>query len=258
MSASGNGASSASFALHEPVQRGGAPADTSSGRSFVLVLLLLLAILAVALMVAFRQWKDRHTELSVYGAQRVAPAILPLTRKPPQGVPAQRWTNIVEAMRAVLEGVTGSGLLDLKDMQALRRDVQLRVDAARPETSAEALALLWRDLERRAGPTLVQHPILGLSSSGGRLDGLRPDGIDRATWTLAVLETRAMLVSVASSQRLSKSDLRQLREAVDAHLADATNKNARQKLSESWTMVAGKPGLPAGFSPPEVARNSDN
>jgi hypothetical protein len=231
-----------------------APADellgrTHSGRFFVVTLVFVITALSLALFVAFRQWKGRHQELADYGTGRVAPSITPLGKRVPPEITPARWKLIVDQMRVVLERLTGAGPFELKDLQQLRRDIQLRVDAATPETAAATLASLWSELERRAGPVLARHPVAGMGSCVRDLAKLEPPGINVNQWTLAVLNTRAMLVALASSGKFTKERRRQLKEAIQNRVAVATSESAIAMLHEIWVLAATDQPLPDGFTP---------
>lgn len=178
--------------------------------------------------------------------------ILPLAAKVPPSSTPERWSHVVDAMRLVLEGLTGAGLLDLKEMQQLRRDVQLRVDAATPQTAAHGLAELWRELETRAGPVLSQHATLGLGAAVRSLEQVNPPHTEPADWELAMLETRAMLVALGNSEAFSKAGKRQLRERIEAHLAETRPENAVTQLRDVWEIAASTTALPGDFAQPEI------
>lgn len=225
-----------------------------TGRRFVVALVIVLTSLAVSLFVAFRQWRGRHEELAKYGAQRVAPAILPLADLVPPGFDAARWRAIVDQMRFVLSGLTGSGAMDLKDMQELRREIQLKVDASSRETAARTLEGLWAELERRAGPVLSDHPRLGLGSTVSALAREAPTGVDVESWRLAVLETRAMLVALGRSSDLTKDDRRQVRESIDARVRGASKENSAEVFRDVWDIVESGEAIPKPFAAPKLAQ----
>jgi hypothetical protein len=57
----------------------------------------------------------------------------------------------------MLVTLTGSNMLDLDQMRAIRAELISQVRRTRPETARAELAALWDSLARRAGPNLVKH-----------------------------------------------------------------------------------------------------
>jgi hypothetical protein len=207
---------------------------------------VVLASLALSLFVAFRQWRGRHEELAAYGRERVAPVILPLGRHVPRGIDAARWQRVVESMRDVLAALTGSAVLDLKEMQELRREIQLRVDRATRATAAHELESLWEELEARAGPVLITHPTIGLASTVRSLVP-KAQGENVEAGLLMLLETRAMLLAVGQSAGLTKSEKSRLREAIDARLKRASPTNPTAALRDVWEIVDSGFEIPPAF-----------
>lgn len=140
-----------------------------SGRRFVLLSAVVLALLWGGLYLVFRDWRARHRELAAYGRAHVAAAIDPLADLRPPGVDPQAWRKAIDATRRMLADVTASGLLDRPGLDALRDDVQARVSAARarPESAVEILSKLWDDMSRRTKlrtdlvprPKLLEEPV---------------------------------------------------------------------------------------------------
>jgi hypothetical protein len=56
---------------------------------------------------------------------------------------------------ALLVALTGAGLLDRSQMEALRADVAARVARATSESARAELSKLWDDIEARAGPAVA-------------------------------------------------------------------------------------------------------
>ena len=127
----------------------------ASGRRAVVVLVAAVLTLWLGLDLAFRGWKARYRALAEFGASRVAPAIDPLASTNPPDVPTLEWQAAVADTHAMLLALTGSGVLGESQMDDLRRDIAARVARARPETALKALANLWDDLERKAGPVIA-------------------------------------------------------------------------------------------------------
>jgi hypothetical protein len=123
------------------------------------VIAWVLAVLVVAcgLAVAFRDWQVHYRARAAFGASQVATVIDPLAGVVPPDTPSDSWRQAVAETHAMLVALTASNMLDLADMRVLRADLRARVARARPETARAALAAVWDDLARRAGPNLVKH-----------------------------------------------------------------------------------------------------
>jgi hypothetical protein len=127
----------------------------ASGRTTVAALVLSILALWVGLDLVFRGWKARYDALARFGASEVAPAVDPLAEINPPDVPPADWRAAVADTHAMLLALTGAGVLDRPQMDRLREDIANRVAHARPETARKALAQLWDDLERDAGPLIA-------------------------------------------------------------------------------------------------------
>jgi len=127
----------------------------ASGRRAVVALVLAILALWLGLDLSFRSWKARYNALAEFGASKVAPAIDPLAQMVPPDVPPNDWRLAVDDTHAMLLALTGAGVLDQSQMEQLRQDISDRVAQARPETARQALADLWDDLERKAGPVIA-------------------------------------------------------------------------------------------------------
>lgn len=262
MRGNGDAGSSTLRQLRLDDRRGAAGADvlgpTRSGRWFVMALAFVLGAFAVALFVAFRQWKSRHVELAAYGARHVATALSPLADKVPPGLEPAAWARVVEQARAVLVGLTASGTMDLDQMRRLRGQIQEMVLSARPETAAPALASLWNDLERRAGPGLTRAPRFELAGALGALAKIEAEGVAPEHWALLIVQTRAMLVALGNPRPLPMDVRRALRQRIEERLARATPKTAAADLAEVWDLVADVRPIPDGFAPTGfAARNGE-
>jgi hypothetical protein len=218
-----------------------------SGRWFVVALVFLLAAFALALFVAFRQWRSRHDSLADYGANRVAEALRPLADKVPPQLDPDAWARIVEQARRLVVGLTASGTMNIDQMRRLRAEIQELTLAARPETVAGSLESLWSDLERRAGPGLTRAPRFELASTISRLSRLEPPGLERERWLASVVNTRAMLTALAATGQIPTSERRRLRERIEAIVSKSKNETAVHDLHSVWDAVAMSRSIPAGF-----------
>ena len=218
-----------------------------SGRGFVIVLTFLLVGVSLAMTVLFRQWRGQYQELSAYGAQRVATAIDPLIKKVPGAVTPEEWAQIVGQVHELLVELTAAGALDVKQMRALRNEIQERINGVRPETSAEALAGLWSSLEDQAGPILAGRSRTGLSSAVHPLGNLQPTEVPAESWALALVQTRAMLAALGQPTPLPKVERELLRSRIEARLKDTTPERARTDLHAIWQLVREDRSLPDGF-----------
>jgi hypothetical protein len=225
-----------------------------TGRLFVLAMGFVLTAFAVALFVAFRQWRERQEELADYGRLHVASAVEPLAEKVPSGIEAGEWGRVVEQTRAVLEGLTASGVMDLGQMQSLRRDLIVRVDGARAATAATVLEGIWASLEQRAGPIVTQSPRFELAATLNPLARRRPEGVTTEDWDLAMARTRAMLIAVTADRETAPPtrDRRALRDGIADRLLKTTPESALKDLGWVWDVVQEEKLMPEGFTRPKV------
>ena len=88
----------------------------------------------------------------------------------PPGVDGQAWRDAVEETHKMLLSVTGANLLDVRQMQALRAELEQAVARARtqPEKARAELAGIWNTMSDRA-EFLLQE-----GSSGRRKAHPRP------------------------------------------------------------------------------------
>jgi hypothetical protein len=137
-----------------------------SGRRLVLMAVCTLLLIWGTLYLIFRDWRTRYRARASYGATQVVPAIEPLAAMMPQGVDPLKWRDAVEQTRAMLLTVVASNLLDVRDMDRLRTDLDRHVASARdhPETALRELAEIWNEMAER---------------SDFLLKNSRPDGGDR-------------------------------------------------------------------------------
>ena len=122
-----------------------------SGRLFVLMAGLALLLIWGILFLVFRDWRAKYRERALYGATQVVPAIDRLRSMVPPDVDLAVWRDAVDQTRAMLTTVTGSNLLDVKDMDKLRAELDQHVDRAtdNPETAVRELALIWDEIADR-------------------------------------------------------------------------------------------------------------
>jgi hypothetical protein len=132
------------------------PLDGSaSGRWFVIAGLLATLAIFGAVYLAFLDWRTRYRALAEFGAKEVAPLVDPLASRVPQGVDPEAWRRAVDDTHGMLVALTGAGVLDRPQIEAIRAEVASRVARATPATARVELTALWDDLERRAGPVLA-------------------------------------------------------------------------------------------------------
>jgi hypothetical protein len=122
-----------------------------SGRLLVLGAGVTLLLIWGTLFLVFRDWRARYRERALYGATQVVPAIDRLRSILPPDVDPALWGDAVDQTRAMLTTVTGSNLLDIKDMDKLRAELDQHVARAtdRPETGVRELALIWDQIADR-------------------------------------------------------------------------------------------------------------
>ncbi|MFI5456906.1 MAG: hypothetical protein ACHRXM_15785 [Isosphaerales bacterium] len=123
-----------------------------SGRRFVLVAGLMLLVIWGVLYVIFRDWRARYRARAAYGTTQVVPAIDSLEAIVPANVNADEWRDAVRQTRAMLTTVTSSNLLDMKEMERLRTELDQFVARARahPDTGPGELAAIWNEMAERA------------------------------------------------------------------------------------------------------------
>lgn len=228
-----------------------------AGRSFVVALGVVLAALALALVVLFRQWRDRQGELADYGARNLATAVRPLADRVPPGIGPEEWARVVDQTRVALEILSATGVLELGQMQTLRRDLIRRIDPARPENAATILEGIWTSLERGAGPGLTQSPKLELAATIEPLTRSRPVDVSPGDWDLALARTRAMLIAAATDPATAPPTRRRraLRDELAARLLQTRPERAVDDLAWIWRTMAEAGLVPEGFAAPRVRGN---
>jgi hypothetical protein len=140
-----------------PVGRPARAAPAHSGRRFVALSVLSVLVLWGALYLAFRDWRARFRARAAFGATQVATAVDPFAEVIPPSTDPSAWRHAVAETRAMLVTLTGSNLLSLREMKALRAELAARAARARPETARAELAAVWDDMEARARPTIARH-----------------------------------------------------------------------------------------------------
>jgi len=122
-----------------------------SGRLFVLGAGVTLLLIWGTLFLVFRDWRSRYRERALHGATQVVPAIDRLRSIEPPGIDPVAWRAAVDQTHAMLITVTGSNLLDVKDMDKLRAELDQHVAraTARPETAVRELADIWDEIAVR-------------------------------------------------------------------------------------------------------------
>ena len=122
-----------------------------SGRAFVVAAVATILALWGGLYLAFANWRAGIEERIAFGRAEVVPAIGPLADAVPPGVDPAEWAAAIEATRALLVEVVGTGRLDRPAMIALRDNLADRAGRARPETARAVLAGIWDDMTARLG-----------------------------------------------------------------------------------------------------------
>jgi hypothetical protein len=108
-----------------------------------------------AVYLAFLYWRATYRALAEFGAAQVAPLVDPLADRVPTGIDPSAWKSAVADTHAMLVALTGAGLLDRAQMEALRADVAARAARATPESARDELSRLWDAIEARAGPAVA-------------------------------------------------------------------------------------------------------
>ena len=131
-------------------------ASSVSGRRFVIVGLISTLLIWGAVYLAFLYWRARYRTLAEFGATQVAPLVDRLAESAPPGVDPDAWKKAVADTHGMLLALTGAGVLDRAQMEALRGDVAARVArATTPEAARVELIGLWDQIEHDAGPVIA-------------------------------------------------------------------------------------------------------
>lgn len=141
-----------------------------SGRRFVTAAVVSVLLIWGALYFTFRDWRARFRERADFGKSHVATAIDPLAKIVPDGVDPGDWRLAVDETHLLIVRLTGSNLLNLREMKALRTELGARAARATPATAKADLTAIWDDLQRRAGPILVKNLRPKLLADGPKAD----------------------------------------------------------------------------------------
>lgn len=131
---------------------------THSGRTFVLMVMIVLAIAWCGIFLAFSRWKAQYREDKLFGEREVATTVDRLADLKPPGVDRETWTQAVSDSHAMLVVVTGSGILDRSAMTQLRDELRAQYAKTTAESAVNDLSELWDDMQARAGPILTRDP----------------------------------------------------------------------------------------------------
>jgi hypothetical protein len=230
-----------------------------SGRWFVLAAGMTVLLIWGTMYLFFRDWRAKYRARALYGTTQVVPTIEPLQALRPPKVDHIAWRDAVDQTRVMLLTVTGSNLLDVKDMDALRGELaqHVRRACAQPATAQGELAEIWNDVadrgeflfrdsrslsgERHPRPRII--PSYGATRVVPAIDPLRsivPPGVDPGAWREAVEQTREMLLAVTDSHVLDVERMRQLRAELSQRAGRACDhpETAVGELTEIWNHVA--------------------
>jgi hypothetical protein len=251
-----------------------------SGRLLVLAAGFTVLVIWGALNLLFRDWRARYRERTAYGAAVVLPAINPLAKLAPPGIDALAWSNAIGETRSLLTTVIGSNLLDLREMEGLRTEIEQVVQRAQaqPATACLELAAIWDAIGERGEFLLVdsrsatgeRHTRPRLLPSYGQtrvvpaldaLDGIVPPGVSSADWHDAVERTRSLFLTLTNSGRLSIAELRNKRAELDSNVARAcahpdlavamlaSTWNQANRALQSWSKYEANSGTNAHPTP---------
>ncbi|MDR3623429.1 MAG: hypothetical protein P4L85_29115 [Paludisphaera borealis] len=123
-----------------------------SGRRFVLLTALGVAVLWGGLYVMFHQWRSQYLVRAAFGTRQVAPVIDAMATLDPPGIARDDWEDAVKRTHALIVTVTDSNLLSVDQMKDLRAELLQDVDRAlaHPDTALAELAHVWDSLTDRA------------------------------------------------------------------------------------------------------------
>lgn len=214
-----------------------APESGYSGRRLVVAGVATILALWGLLYLMFVVWRSDYRQRTQYGIRAVLPALDPLARARPPGISPADWDETIAETRAMVARITGSGALDLPQMQALRTELAERAARTTPQTAVSELLGLWADLEARAGPLLADTAYPRLLAPGliaGRLVRIVPSGIEPAQWSRAVGATQGMLVAVAGSGELTPVAYEELVKSLSHRVDRARAGTALEALRKIW------------------------
>ena len=151
------------------MQNLGEPKSGTSGRRFIILFTIAVLIFWASLWLGFRAWKSGY-DLKAQAGRETARHIRKLVESRPTGVSVNVWEDTVDHAEAMLIAVTGSNLLNYQQIEALKIEIDQRVEAARrdPNQGPSILKELWDELAKRAGPVanIYGRPKLVESVSG--------------------------------------------------------------------------------------------
>jgi len=100
------------------------------------------------LYLAFNAWRDIAEARIAYGKEQVAPVVSRFAEVEPPGVEPATWRSAVAETRQLVEEFTGTGRLDVGELDALRNDLEERTETAalQPRRAVEELASIWFEL----------------------------------------------------------------------------------------------------------------
>jgi hypothetical protein len=254
------------IARNPAISRGAAAAEPvsggHSGRKFVIGAAVLLVAFVCVLYLTFVDWRERYRQRARYGANEVVPAINPLEALVPTGLDPAVWRDAVSQTRAMLQAVTSSNLLSIKEMNSLRTELEQNVAGANAETAVRDLAGVWdtiagraeflfRESRSRNGDRLERPRILPSYGATHVIPVLKPietivpPGVDPGQWRDAVRQTRAMLLAVTESNRFSIKALGLLRAELEQSVARALAhpESAVAELGHIWNLEADRAPL---------------
>ena len=154
-----------STGVHSPAISPSGASSAHSGRRLVLVAGATILLLWGTLYVVFRDWRARYRARADFGATQVAPVIDALARVTPPGVDELAWRDAVRETHSMLVTVTGANLLDVRQMQSLRRAGAGRRPRTGPSGNGPRRAC--RGLERHVRPRRVLAPGGDLGTTEG-------------------------------------------------------------------------------------------
>jgi hypothetical protein len=122
-----------------------------SGRRFVLFSGLVLLTAWGSIYLLFRDWRARYRQRARYGASYVVPVIDLMAQVEPPNVAPLAWRDAVASTRSMLLTVTGSNLLDEKQMRVLRTELEGAASRSRadPKRAVTELAIIWNNIADR-------------------------------------------------------------------------------------------------------------
>jgi hypothetical protein len=225
-----------------------------SGRRFVVAALAVLLLVWGGLYLTFRAWRASYHNQTAFARNLAPPVVDGFLDARPSDVSEKEWRVIVESTHAMLDILMGANLLDRAGVLSLRDELGERVAATTPATSLEDVIRIWSDMELRAGPSLshaVRPATIDLAIVIDSLERFTPPDMPPADWSLAVSQTRNMLIAWARSGRLGDD----LREALRRRWTDlilalrGQPARAKDALNQIWIDVEREPSRVASPRP---------